>query len=178
MSEARTHRNARARLSREPVVTMRRLFRTYGTLQRYGKNFLDLQRCIQLNCISMDAKEYERIKEDIHREVEEAQKKAKARLDALEIVWDMERGKQPRVELLDSTTWADMVRKVLPTLPETFTRYEMEQAVVTQFPGAKDKMRKNSLGGILTRMEAREQIEVVERGSGPRPAKYRLIKRD
>jgi hypothetical protein len=158
-------------------LSVRGIFQAESLLQNYSKKPLDLQRCTQLNCISMDAKEYERIKRDIDKRLEEAQIRHQKESDALEMVWSLERGKQPEVDLLDSVTWADMVRKVITMVREPFTRYEVEQAVLQQFPGAKQKFRKNSMGGILTRMQERGEIQVVEAGSGPRPAKYRLQKR-
>jgi hypothetical protein len=158
-------------------VTARKLFIAQGALHNYTKNPLGLQRCIEVSCIAMDAKEYERIKKDIDKELEDAKQRHEERLGALEIIWGLERGKQPPMDLLNSLTWADMARKVIPSLPEPFTRYDVENAVTAQFPGAKEKIRKNSLGGILTRMESRKEIEVVERGSGPRAAKYRVYKR-
>jgi superfamily II DNA helicase RecQ len=158
-------------------LSLREIFRASSLLQSYAKKPLDLQSTAELHCTAMDHKEYERIKRDIQNELEAAQTECKKRLDALEVIWAMEQGKQPSVDLFDSITWSDMARKVIPSLPETFTRYELEKAVLERFPEAKERWRKNSLGGILTRMQSREEIEVAEPGSGPKPARYRLKKR-
>ena len=163
-------------LQPKPTATMRHIFRAQRELQSYLKKPIDLQSIAELHSIPMDQREYDRIKRDIARELEEAQAKCQKRLDSLEVIWELERGKQPPEELLDSITWSDMAKKVIPTLQENFSRYELEKAVIERFPAFKNKWRKNSLGGILTRMIARKEIEVTIPGSGPRPARYRLKK--
>jgi ribosomal protein S17E len=153
---------------------MRQVFRAYRDVQRYMQNPLDMQSIAELNSITMNEQDYERIKKDIARALEQAQAEYKKQMDALEIIWELEKGKQPPAKLLDSITWSDMAKQVIPTLQEPFTRYELEKAVLEQFPDFKNKWRKNSLGGILTRMISRKEIEVVVPGSGPKPARYKL----
>jgi hypothetical protein len=156
-------------ISEGPKLRLSKLWEAKGLLRPYTEKLkitLDTQHCAVLHCTAMDEQEYERIKKEINsRHAKE--------LEALETIWNIERGKQPPMDILGSVTWADMVRKVLPGLSEPFGKFEIEKAVIEQFRGAKDKLRKNSLSGILTRMQQHHEIELVEAGSGPRPSTYR-----
>ena len=98
-------------LQPKPTATMRHIFRAQRELQSYLKKPIDLQSIAELHSIPMDQREYDRIKRDIARELEEAQAKCQKRLDSLEVIWELERGKQPPEELLDSITWSDMAKK-------------------------------------------------------------------
>lgn len=150
------------------MTAARQLWKASSLMHHYANISLDAQRCTLINCTIMDQAEYERIKEDLKVEYEE-------KLRALEIIWGHERKRAgENVQDAATVTWAEAVRQVLPTLGRDFDKDDVEKAVAAKFRNAKNTLRKNSLSGVLTRLEQRGLIEVVKAGGGPVPNRYRL----
>lgn len=124
----------------------------------------------------MDRAEYDRLKQEIEaryqRSIGEAEAERKEGLKSVETVWLLSQKIQAPAEITESLTWADMARQVFPKLQEPFTRIDVENAIRETFEGAKPLQ--NSLGGVMTRMCARNAIELVQAGAGPIPNKYRM----
>ena len=140
---------------KQHIRNCRSLVRAFLTLPDYSEKVLDMHRCAQIDCIDMDRVEYERFKQEIQtrydRKVDEAKDEYDKSIKSLENVWMIAQGMQPTSSMTgEMLTWPQMVQQILPKLTEPFTRLDAENAVRETFKDA--KLRKNSLGGVMTRL--------------------------
>jgi hypothetical protein len=126
----------------------------------------------------MDEADYLRLKEHIEVEFKAAEAVYKSKLAALETTWAVSREvNKQRVPTPseEKPSISDLIRAVLPSLGKEFTRFDIQSAIEKKFPESKGTFRKSSLGGAISRMVKRTQIEVVKRGSGPEGYVFRRI---
>lgn len=129
----------------------------------------------------MDEREYLAAKEHIEAEcreiVEAAQANRTKKLEALESTWslfqDIAKKKGTAITAETRPVLSDLVRAVLPTLGDQFKKYHVLKAIESKFPESKGTFLVSTLGGTLTRMRKRGELEIAERGSGPDGFVYR-----
>lgn len=68
-------------------------------------------------------------------------------------------------------TLTGAVKNVIEKVPRRFTRHDIKRALDKWY--GIEKCNENSLSGILTRLQKKKTIEVVKKGKGRRPTRYR-----
>jgi hypothetical protein len=126
----------------------------------------------------MNRRDYENLRDHIEAEHSEAEAAYQKKIEALEMTWavSQEISKKLGTALGEvKPVITDLVKAVLPTLPEEFTSFDIERAIESKFPETKGAFRRSSLGAAISRMNRRKLIEVAKKGPGPKGYVYRRV---
>jgi hypothetical protein len=117
----------------------------------------------------MREREYLRLKRQIEAEYRQ-------KLEALELVWKMSGKVAGRPERIPRVALQQLVRAFLDEAHDgEFTVDEVFKYVRLQTPGV--VLNRASLSGVLQRFVRNGELELVSRGKGSKPSRYRRIGR-
>ena len=117
----------------------------------------------------MREREYLRLKRQIEAEYRQ-------KMEALELVWKMSGKVAGRPERIPRVALQQLVRAFLDEAhDDEFTVDEVFKYVRVQTPGV--VLNRASLSGVLQRFVRNGELELVSRGKGSKPSRYRRIGR-
>jgi hypothetical protein len=117
----------------------------------------------------MREREYLRLKRQIEAEYQQ-------KMEALELVWKMSGKVAGRPERIPRVALQQLVRAFLDEAHDgEFTVDEVFKYVRLQTPGV--VLNRASLSGVLQRFVRNGELELVSRGKGSKPSRYRRIGR-
>jgi hypothetical protein len=117
----------------------------------------------------MREREYLRLKRQIEAEYRQ-------KMEALELVWKMSGKVAGRPERIPRVALQQLVRAFLDEAhDDEFTVDEVFKYVRLQTPGV--VLNRASLSGVLQRFVRNGELELVSRGKGSKPSRYRRIGR-
>jgi hypothetical protein len=115
----------------------------------------------------MREREYLRLKRQIEAEYRQ-------KLEALELVWKMSGKVAGRPERIPRVALQQLVRAFLDEAhDDEFTVDEVFKYVRLQTPGV--VLNRGSLSGVLQRFVRNGELELVSRGKGSKPSRYRRM---
>jgi hypothetical protein len=115
----------------------------------------------------MREREYLRLKRQIEAEYRQ-------KLDALELVWKLSGKVAGRPERIARVALQQLVRAFLDEAhDDEFTVDEVFKSVRQQTPGV--VLNRASLSGVLQRFVRNGELELVSRGKGSKPSRYRRM---
>lgn len=79
--------------------------------------------------------------------------------------------REPRVRGMLKAT-----RNILNDLPETFTSFQVRDALELARPEFKGRVKLDSLRGVLNTLAVEGYVEQIAAGAGPKPALYKRLK--
>jgi hypothetical protein len=114
----------------------------------------------------MREREYLRLKRQIEAEYRQ-------KMEALELVWKMSGKVAGRPERIPRVALQQLVRAFLDEAHDEFTVDEVFKYVRLQTPGV--VLNRASLSGVLQRFVRNGELELVSRGKGSKPSRYRRM---
>jgi hypothetical protein len=123
---------------------------------------------------TMNEKQYLRLKRQIEAEYHK-------KLEALEMVYQMARpissltGKQLGMRTSSKGALRNALRSAFTSMSGEFTPKVVLAKLRERDPAFAESVNKASLSSALARLAEGGEIELVEKGSGKRPSKYRVI---